>query len=104
MNDTPQQIIQRALGASLVPGKTYPRPLSAQIEAWYAYTVNGGHSICVVPISQVKPGEPLEDFLVPAPVKTVLRAGVAKRSGFLWCNLDIDAEFGLVAPEGDSEY
>jgi hypothetical protein len=104
MTTTPQEHIEHALGGSLVPGKTYPHPLSAQIEPWYCYTVDGGHSICVIIMSQVKPGEPLEDFLVPAPVKTVLRAGVAKRNGFLWCDLPYDDTRGLVVPEGDNEY
>ncbi len=107
---TPQEIqkihtiITDALGAYLVTGKRYPTALPADLAPWYCYTSDGGHSIVVVLMNQVQPGATVTDFLVPAPVKAVLRAGYTLRDGFVWCDLHYDATLGLVTEPGDDEY
>jgi len=52
----------------IVRGKKYHSPLSFELEDAYCYTKDGGHSIIVVIESEHKEGEPVEKFLVPAPV------------------------------------
>ena len=103
---TPQEIqtiINQALGGYLITGKRYPRPLPDDLAPWYCYTADSGHSIVVV-ASQVQAGQPLADFLVPAPVKAVLAAGYTLRDGYVWCDLPYDATLGLVTEAGMDEF
>lgn len=87
--------------------KIYPQPLPRALADWYLYTADGGHSIGVVlPATQAQfPGEPLDDLLVPAPVKAVLRVGYrVDAQGYIWCELPYDATLGLVTEPDDDEY
>jgi len=100
-----QRIIQHDLGPYLVAGTRYPRALPVELAPWYAYVVDGGHCIVVVMPSQVQPGQPLTDYLVPAPVKAVLRIGyTVDADGYIWCDLPYDDTLGLVTDPGDDEF
>src|SRR5947199_9868467 len=99
----PQQIIQEQLGDYLVPGKTYPQPLLAALQAWYCYTRDGGHSIMCAVKSLYEPGTDPENFLVPVPIKSVLR-GYQEQDGYIVVDLPYHRQFGLVTPAGDDEF
>lgn len=104
---TPQEIVESVMWGYLVPDKHYHSPLPDQLAPWYCYTIDGGHSIAVVVSSHVgakMPGESYDEYLVPAPVKAVLRAGVTEVDGYLWCDLPYDIDIGLVVEDGDDEY
>lgn len=102
-------IIHDTLAAYLVPNKRYPQPLPPPLARWYCYTTDGGHCIVVVLKSAWDThrgdGTPITDYLVPAPVKTVLRTGYTETpDGFLICDLPYDDDLGLITQEGDDEY
>lgn len=101
-------IIQQVVGASLVPGKVYPGALPADIAPWICYTVDGGYSLLVVVkrlLGQAQPANRIEDYFVPAPVRTVLRVGyVLTDEGYPISDLEYDDDLGLIVPEGDDEY
>jgi hypothetical protein len=96
----------------VVPGKRYPAPLPPDLEACYCYTIDGGHSILVVLENVYREGEPVQDYLVPAPVRAVLRAGYSVKQcrignevwPLVWCRLPYSPEIGLLEDPGDSEY
>jgi len=49
-------------------------------------------------------GERVEDYLVPAPVKAVLRRGYKVKDGYVWCNIPYSEELGLLTEEDDDEF
>ncbi|WP_028479071.1 hypothetical protein [Nocardia sp. CNY236] len=65
----PAAVIKSTYGPYTLPGRRYPRPLSPELEPWYLYTADGGHSILVV-LDGLGDGDE-----VAAPVKAVLRQG-----------------------------
>lgn len=69
------EIRKAGLEDMIVRGKKYHSPLPFEFEESYCYTIDGGHSIIVVIESEYIEGEPVENFLVPAPIKTVIRHG-----------------------------
>jgi hypothetical protein len=97
-------IIEQLLGSSLVEGHTYPQPLPEELQAWYCYTIDGGHSILCALKSAYAPGADPVSFLVPAPVKSVLRAGYSLQDGYVVVDLSYDSEVGLRTPAEDDEY
>ena len=88
----------------LVAGKAYPKPLPAELQPWYVYTADGGHSIVVVLTPASTPIENVLDLLVPAPVKTVLRVGYQVIEGLIYANLPYDSTLGLLTEPDDDEY
>ena len=58
-----------------IRGKKYYSNLPEELEKFYVYTSDGGHSIVVILENGFKEGESIEDNCVPAPVKTVLKSG-----------------------------
>ncbi|GAA3086433.1 hypothetical protein GCM10020000_86380 [Streptomyces olivoverticillatus] len=104
----PQAVIHGALGSYLKPGMRYHSPLPSDLEPWYCYTVDGGHSIAVAvdtgDLGEAPTRQQLEDHLCPAPVKSVIRAGVRWHDGFPVCTLPYDPQLGLTTPPEDDEY
>ncbi|MCU4750230.1 hypothetical protein [Streptomyces sp. G-5] len=93
----PATVIREALGPCLKAGVSYHSKLPADLAPWYCYTVDGGHAILVrVPAAGRQ--------FVPAPVKTVLRAGWTLQDGCLVADLPYDDAIGLEVPDGDDEY
>jgi hypothetical protein len=90
--------------AGVVPGKQYPRPLPRDLAAWYVYTVDGGHSIAIAIAAHYAPGADPREFLVPAPVKAVLRRGWSVQDGWIVCDLPYEQLSGLVTDPGEDEY
>ncbi|MFD8560604.1 hypothetical protein ACFV1N_25305 [Streptosporangium canum] len=78
--------------------------MPAELAPWHCYTKGGGHSILVLLAKFAGEGNP-EDYLVSAPVKSVLGAGWQVRDdGFVVTNLPFSEEIGLITPPGDDEY
>jgi len=99
------EIIRRAgLEAWILPGRTYPHPLPGELDPYYCYTRDGGHSILVVIETEYQEGEDPVRFIIPAPVRTVLRAGFRVQDGFVWTGIPYDSENGISVEEEDVEY
>lgn len=104
---TPAQLIQKALEGYLIAGKSYPRPLPQSLATWYCYTSDGGHSIvCVLEVHwrEHQEKEDLSDYLIPIPVKSVLRQGYAEHNGYIVIDMPYDQDVGLLVPDGDDEW
>jgi hypothetical protein len=101
---SPAEIIAKQLGRYLVAGRTYLNPLPPELQAWYCYTADGGHSILVAVAAHYKSGGDPDEFLVTAPVKAVQRAGWQLRDGFVVADLEYDPHRGLTTDESDDEY
>jgi len=91
------------LEAFAVVGKKYPSPLPSDLEPFYSYMADGGHSIIAVVSDTLDLPEP-HMSLCPVPVKTVMRLGWTVRDGFVWCNVPYSSFLGVLAPEEDREY
>jgi hypothetical protein len=116
----PQALIRLAgLERYVVPGRHYPAPLPPALEASYCYTSDGGHSVIVVleneypaAAAEQDPLVPISDYLVPAPVRTVLRRGYTVRNHLIecevrplvWCRIPHSRETGLLTEEADDEF
>jgi hypothetical protein len=98
-----REIIHQILDAYLVAGKTYPRPLPKELQEWYCYTVDGGHSIVCAIKRLYQPNATPDTFLVPVPVKSVLR-GYTEQDGYILVDLPYDSQIGLMTPGEDDEY
>lgn len=88
----------------VLPGRTYPQPLPEDLEPFYCYTRDGGHSILVVLENEYKRGVPPIRFIIPAPVRMVLKAGYHVQDGLVWAVLPYDRENGLQPEDEDVEY
>lgn len=100
-----EELIRKArLSGYVVRGMSYPSPLPPELQEAYCYTSDGGHSIIVVLENEYHDGQRVEDNLVPAPVKTVLRRGYKIKDGYVWCNIPYSEELGLLTEEDDDEF
>lgn len=104
MPDNAQLIRAAGLDGWVLPGRTYPRPLPEGLRDFYCYTRDGGHSLLVVLGNEYRHGEPPERFVVPAPVKMVLRHGFQQRDGYLWSDLPYAKDIGLQVRDEDIEF
>lgn len=101
---SPSLIHRAGLERYVLPGRRYHSALPPELEAAYCYTVDGGHSVIVVLENEYVEGSPVEDWLVPAPVRAVVRAGYTVRDGLVWCRLPYSREIGLLTREEDDEW
>jgi hypothetical protein len=88
----------------------YYKPIPKELEDWYVFTLDGGHNIFVL-LKQSKkelknnPQKSYEDFMVPCPVKTVLKGYTVNNDGIIVVDgLHYSKEKGLVIPEENFEY
>lgn len=82
----------------------YHSPLPAELERWYTYLEDAGHSINVVLTAHYKPGNNDEN-LVPAPVKAVTDKGwTVSEEGYILVDLPYDNEYGLTTDPKYDEY
>ena len=95
---------EAGLEGFVLPGRNYHSPLPAELLPFYCYTKNGGHSVIVILENEVRPGQDPVRFAVPAPVKSVLRAGWHMHDGWPWCTLPYNPEIGLKDAEQDAEF
>jgi hypothetical protein len=98
-------LVKRAgLEPFVIQGKIYHTPLPDELRPYYVYTIDGGHSLIVFLDYLQKPGQSPDLYLVPAPVKTVLRTGYHIDKGYLISRINYSSETGLITEEGDDEY
>jgi len=90
-------------GLALKQGAQYPRPLPGELQPFYCYPLDCGHSILILPAA-FRDRRPVEDWLVPAPVKTVLERGWETVDGVPCVEVEYSAELGLVVPPGNEEW
>lgn len=81
----------------------YPQALPVELREKYIYTPDGGHSIQCVLKQHFAAGRDMSDFLVPVPVKAVLR-GYEIIDGYAVVDLPYDTMLGLIVPEEDTEF
>lgn len=99
----PPELVKLICGEFYVPGKRYPGNLPANVEKWYAYCSDGGHCLVCVLAQDYKEGADLKNYLVPVPVKTVMRSHEVK-GGYVVVNVPYSEEIGLMAPPEDEEF
>lgn len=83
--------------------------LIAQVpkEIRFAYTYNSetGHSILAIPSCLAERSKGMEtDYLVPMPVRYVLKKGYVLRGGYLYVDVKYDPVFGADIPEEYFDY
>lgn len=106
-------IIEQVMGPFIRRGMAYPKPLPPELQQWYCYAVDGGHSILAIlpmhlAVWQGAGGdeEEIRQYLCPIPVKSVLR-GWWTECGYVVASspvLRYDPELGLVYPPEDEEF
>lgn len=106
MNATLKQLRDNTIGAYEKLGMRYHSKLPAELDLWYCFLPDAGHSILCVLEQHFEIGMDLKDIgeiLIPLPVKTVLRSyrlndGVPVVSGVKY-----DSAMGAMTPEVDVE-
>lgn len=85
--------------------KQYSEPLPEDIQPFYCYPIDSGHSILAV-IRNIYPGDASDPwgYVVPVPVKTILRVGWEMIEGLPWVVVPYDQDLGLMAPDEDTEF
>lgn len=83
--------------------KSYSNPLPLELEAWYCYPIDAGHSIVCVPKPCFQSGSDLTRWLLPVPVKSVLR-GYSVEGEYIVVDYPYDPLMGLLTPPEDDEY
>ena len=88
------------------PDQKYPGNLPAELEPFYCYTLDGGHSIIIVLENLMKEdnSDDLDYYLVPAPVKTVIETGYRVENGYVFCSIPYSSDFGLMSDPDDDEF
>lgn len=99
----PADLIER-FARGRTAGRPYPGELPADIAPWHCYLPDGGHSLLVALASFYDAGVDPGAFLVPAPVKAVLRVGYVWRDGYPVADLPYDPDLGLMTDEDDDEF
>jgi hypothetical protein len=100
----------QAEGRSGPPTRTgrvedYPGSIPVELHQFYTYLPDRGHCIQVIPSpleESAMEGNP-EDYLYPAPVKTVLRCGIRWTRGFPVAPIPYIPDHGLAVPPEDTE-
>jgi hypothetical protein len=84
----------------------YPGYIPEELRPFYSYDANQGHSIRIIPSMLEQDallGNP-EDFVHPAPVKSVVRCGIRWIKGFPVAAIPFIPGHGLAVPPDDSEF
>jgi hypothetical protein len=105
--DTKADLIRQSIGHFVLPDKEYHKTLPESVSGWYCYVKDGGHSIlCLLKrnvVQAFEPDENIADFLIPVPVKTVLRDYTIENS-FVVVDIEYSAETGLQTNPADTEW
>ena len=88
----------------VLPGRTYPHSLPDDLAPYYCYTRDGGHSILVVVENEYRPGDSPVRFIIPAPVKMVMKSRYHLKDGFVWAVLPYNRDDGIRVDNDDVEY
>lgn len=88
----------------IVEGKSYPLPLPSDIEPLYVYLSDWGHSVIAIDsLLCYKEADPAL-FMLPVPVKTLLRQGYIIRYGMVYSPFENDELGSLLIREGEQEF
>lgn len=103
-----KRIIERVMGEMLVAGKSYHSELPSELSDWYCYTLDGGHSILCLRAEDLAesfaPDVMTTDYLIPVPVKAVLRDGHVIVNEFVVVTPPCDSNIGLITEPEDDEF
>ncbi|MBI4961938.1 MAG: hypothetical protein HY913_01540 [Desulfomonile tiedjei] len=89
-----------------VDPEAYVQTLPEELRPFYVYLADKGHCIRIVPSTfeqEASDGNP-EDYLHPAPVKTVLRCGIRWTKGYPVAPIPFIPGHGLAVPPDDQEF
>jgi hypothetical protein len=96
------ELLQKTdLQGMVIQGMTYHSPLPIELAQFYCYVEDAGH--CILSVLPGREG-PVENYVVPLPVKAVLRTGYWVENGYVYCSVPYDAFLGAVCDEDDYEY
>lgn len=100
----PEKILNQIV-PNRIEAKSYHGNLSKDLASWYCYVSDAGHSIlCAIKRIYNPYGNP-EAFMVPVPVKTVLRVGYEKYyNRYLIVDVQYDNQVGLQVMPEDEEF
>lgn len=99
-----KEIVKTISDESYIPEKSYPGNLPVEIQPWYAYYCNSGHSIVCCLKQYFEPGKDMTSELLPIPVKSVWRGGYEIMDGYIAVDLPYFSEIGLITLSEDEEY
>lgn len=98
-----QSIARMVCGEFWVSNRTYHSPLPKNVAPWYSYCSDGGHCIVCCLKEDYKEGIDLTNYLVPVPVKTVLKNYQVKGQ-YVVVDLPYSPELGVLTPAKDTEF
>lgn len=98
-----REIVRIICEGFYVPNKHYPRPLPEELNNWYAYCSDAGHSIVCCLKTDYQPDVDLTQYLLPVSVRTVMKS-YEVMGGYIVVDLPYSPKLGLVTPEEDIEY
>ena len=90
----------------LADNELYFNTLPDELRPFYVYLPDKGHCVRIVPSTfeqEASEGNP-EDYLHPAPVKTVLRCGIRWTKGYPVAPIPFIPGHGLAVPPDDQEF
>jgi len=111
--DRAHSLVRAVLGSSLRSDVIYPEPLDPALWRWYGATEVHNIVIAVACLYRPRSGFPQGrghfrqgpwEFLVPAPVRSVLQAGWTVQHGYIVCDLPFDPDLGLLTDPADEEF
>ncbi len=91
---------------SEVTADDYPGIIPSELKPFYVYLADKGHCLTIIPSileAEAAQGDPNE-YLHPAPVKTVLRCGVRWINGLPVAPIPFIPGHGLAVPPDDTEF
>ena len=103
----PKDVIADIIPASMIRSrKRYSEELPGYLAPWYLYLTGdgtgAGHMVLVALASAYQPGGDPAHFLVPVPVRTVLRLGWERTpDGFAVVALPHEPGYGVIVPDSD---
>jgi hypothetical protein len=98
-----QELVRQLSGAYYVEHKSYYTDLPTEVLPWYVYLSDCGHNIVCILAKDYQEETELTQFLIPIPVKTVLRDYQIK-NGYVVVDLPYSSEEGLLISEEDDEF
>ena len=99
-----ERIRKAGLERYVVRGKMYHTPLPFELEDAYCYVIDSGHCIIVVLENEYQEGKSIENFLAPAPIKTIIRHGYEVKDGCVWSRVPYSKTLGLICEPEDDEF
>jgi|GEM_PF-448099 len=106
MQFTPESLPPEPVVPETVTAGDYPGIIPDELHPFYVYLGDKGHCVRIIPSMfevEASDGNP-DQFLYPAPVKTVLRCGIRWVKGFPVAPIPFIPGHGLAVPPDDTEF